>query len=246
MADIKEKKESLISQYRKLNPEEQKYIRGICWKVVISFVVALAVAIWLDFFSGETRFLIFLSVFVGSLIGLSKGDSEEESDEEAREKYLARLRARKSKKAAEDEDEDDDLEDEDDDLEERLPTGWNWRDELVMTGQRFEGREAFLRTHQKEINGANEIDLIREPDNRYDKNAVACSWKGTKIGYIPSGSAQFLAPALDNGMQITARCNVWTSPDNEVLRVYLWITEKSAKDKVMLEEVRRQIMEYSD
>ena len=117
MADMKEKKESLISQYRKLNPEEQKYIRGICWKVVISFVVALAVAIWLDFFSGETRFLIFLSVFVGSLIGLSKGDSEEESDEEAREKYLARLRARKSKKAAEDEDEDDDLEDEDDDLE---------------------------------------------------------------------------------------------------------------------------------
>ena len=71
MADMKEKKESLISQYRKLNPEEQKYIRGICWKVVISFVVALAVAIWLDFFSGETRFLIFLSVFVGSLIGLS-------------------------------------------------------------------------------------------------------------------------------------------------------------------------------
>ena len=54
MADMKEKKESLISQYRKLNPEEQKYIRGICWKVVISFVVALAVAIWLDFFSGET------------------------------------------------------------------------------------------------------------------------------------------------------------------------------------------------
>jgi hypothetical protein len=47
-------------------------------------------------------------------------------------------------------------------------------------------------------------------------------------------------------MQITARCNVWTSPDNEVLRVYLWFTEKSAKDKVMLEEVRRQIMEYSD
>ncbi len=245
MADTKEKKESLIAQYRKLNPEEQKYIRGICWKLVISFALAIAAAVWLDFFSGETRFLIFIFVFVGLFIGLSKDDSEEESDEEAREKYLAKLRARKNKKAAEDED--DDLDDEDeDDLDDRLPTGWNWRDELIMTGQRFDGREAFLRAHQKEINGANEIDLIREPDNRYDRNAVACSWNGTKIGYIPSGSAQFIAPALDNGMQITARCNVWTSPDNEVLRVYLWFTEKSAKDKVMLEEVRRQIMEYSD
>lgn len=65
MADMKEKKESLISQYRKLNPEEQKYIRGICWKVVISFVVALAVAIWLDFFSGETRFFDFPLCFCG-------------------------------------------------------------------------------------------------------------------------------------------------------------------------------------
>lgn len=70
--------------------------------------------------------------------------------------------------------------------------------------------------------------------------------EGNEDRYIPSGSVQFLAPALDNGMRITARCNVWTSPDNEVLRVYLWFTEKSAKDKVMLEEVRRHIMEYSD
>lgn len=181
MADTKEKKESLIAQYRKLNPEEQKYIRGICWKLVISFALAIAAAVWLDFFSGETRFLIFIFVFVGLFIGLSKDDSEEESDEEAREKYLARLRARKNKKAAEDEDDDDDLDDEDeDDLDDRLPTGWNWRDELIMTGQRFEGREAFLRAHQEEINNANEIDLIREPDNRYDRNAVACSWKGRR------------------------------------------------------------------
>ena len=55
-----------------------------------------------------------------------------------------------------------------------------------------------------ELLGDNVIDLVREPDNRYDRNAVGCLWKGTHIGYIPSGSAQFLAPALDNGMRITA------------------------------------------
>lgn len=43
-----------------------------------------------------------------------------------------------------------------------------------------------------------EVTLVREPDNAYDKNAVAVfSVKGERLGYIPATVAVDLARAMD-------------------------------------------------
>ncbi len=44
--------------------------------------------------------------------------------------------------------------------------------------------------------------LIREPDNKYDKNAIAVYVDDTKCGHIPAPQAKFLAPLLDAGAKI--------------------------------------------
>lgn len=50
------------------------------------------------------------------------------------------------------------------------------------------------------------IILIREPENRYDPNAVApYRQSGDKIGYLPREWASDMAPRLDRGSPITAK-----------------------------------------
>ena len=44
--------------------------------------------------------------------------------------------------------------------------------------------------------------LVREPDNKYDKNAIAVYLDDTKVGHIPAPQAKFLAPLLDAGAQV--------------------------------------------
>lgn len=43
------------------------------------------------------------------------------------------------------------------------------------------------------------VDVLREPDNPADKNAVALFAGGTQIGYRPAESAPWFARALDSG-----------------------------------------------
>jgi hypothetical protein len=52
------------------------------------------------------------------------------------------------------------------------------------------------------------IDLVREPDNEFDKNAIKVilyvdwSTKRYHVGYIPKKLAELLAPLMDNGMNV--------------------------------------------
>lgn len=46
-------------------------------------------------------------------------------------------------------------------------------------------------------------ELRREPQNRYDKNAVAVWCRGAQIGYVGRGLSMRLAPFLDMGMVIS-------------------------------------------
>ena len=49
------------------------------------------------------------------------------------------------------------------------------------------------------------ILLVREPDNRYDGNAVALYREnGEQIGYLPREWAEEMAPRLDRGSPVTA------------------------------------------
>ena len=49
------------------------------------------------------------------------------------------------------------------------------------------------------------LDLVREPDNPHDANAVRVEWQGRKLGYVPRASNAALAWAMDGGETVTAR-----------------------------------------
>ena len=48
------------------------------------------------------------------------------------------------------------------------------------------------------------VDLVREPDNPYDPNAVAVHVEGVKCGYVPRAQAKRLAADMDVGRKVTA------------------------------------------
>lgn len=76
----------------------------------------------------------------------------------------------------------------------------------VVAGTGFEGRAAVIAARCKE--GA-KVDLVREPDNEFDPNAIAVFMHGTrlfglvktreKIGFIKAPRAQGLAEKMDSG-----------------------------------------------
>jgi hypothetical protein len=43
------------------------------------------------------------------------------------------------------------------------------------------------------------LDLIREPDNRHDRNAIRVEWRGHKLGYVPRAENRAVAAAMDQG-----------------------------------------------
>ena len=49
------------------------------------------------------------------------------------------------------------------------------------------------------------LDLVREPDNPYDANAVRIEWRGRKLGYLPRRDNAAVARQLDRGVTLEAR-----------------------------------------
>jgi len=49
------------------------------------------------------------------------------------------------------------------------------------------------------------LDLVREPDNPHDANAVRVQWRGRKLGYVPRSENGALAWAMDRGEVPKAR-----------------------------------------
>lgn len=44
------------------------------------------------------------------------------------------------------------------------------------------------------------LELIREPKNKYDANAIALSYEGKKIGYVPKENNEMLSVLMDTGL----------------------------------------------
>jgi hypothetical protein len=58
------------------------------------------------------------------------------------------------------------------------------------------------------------LDLIREPDNRHDHNAIRVEWRGHKLGYVPRAENRSVAAAIDQGDRLVARISrLTTHPD---------------------------------
>lgn len=60
------------------------------------------------------------------------------------------------------------------------------------------------------------VELVREPDNPFDANAVACHIDGVKCGFVPSAQAERLAADLDAGRTVTATLRGYNKLDVEI------------------------------
>jgi hypothetical protein len=56
-----------------------------------------------------------------------------------------------------------------------------------------------------ELAAGDALDLVREPDNPHDANAVRVEWRGRKLGYVPRSENAALAWAMDRGEPVRAR-----------------------------------------
>ena len=57
----------------------------------------------------------------------------------------------------------------------------------------------------REMRVGDPLTLIREPDNRHDRNAIRVEWRGRKLGYVPRAENRAVAAALDGGDRLVAR-----------------------------------------
>lgn len=56
-----------------------------------------------------------------------------------------------------------------------------------------------------EIRVGDRLTLVREADNRHDRNAIRVEWRGHKLGYVPRAENRAAARALDAGERLEAR-----------------------------------------
>ncbi len=56
-----------------------------------------------------------------------------------------------------------------------------------------------------EMEVGDELELVREPDNPHDANAVRVEWRGIKLGYLPRAENRAVAAEMDRGGRIEAR-----------------------------------------
>lgn len=71
----------------------------------------------------------------------------------------------------------------------------------------------------QEIRAGDALTLVREPDNRHDRNAVRVEWRGQKLGYVPRAENRLIAEAMDAGERLTARVSSVNDNKNPWLRV---------------------------
>lgn len=63
------------------------------------------------------------------------------------------------------------------------------------------------------------LTLVRETDNRHDRNAIRIEWRGRKLGYLPRAQNRIVARTLDEGERLFARISKLSSDQNPWRRV---------------------------
>jgi len=57
----------------------------------------------------------------------------------------------------------------------------------------------------REMSPGDRLELVREPNNQHDANAVRIEWRGRKLGYLPRRDNTVVARQLDRGVALEAR-----------------------------------------
>lgn len=63
------------------------------------------------------------------------------------------------------------------------------------------------------------LDLVREPGNPHDANAVRVEWRGRKLGYVPRRENAAVAWGLDRGAALRARVSRLEEHPNPARRI---------------------------
>ena len=63
------------------------------------------------------------------------------------------------------------------------------------------------------------LQLVREPDNPHDPNAVRVDWQGRRLGYVPRRENAAVAWGLDRGAPLRARVSRLAEHPNPARRV---------------------------
>jgi len=71
----------------------------------------------------------------------------------------------------------------------------------------------------QDLHVGDELELAREPDNSFDRNAIAVAWRGRKLGYVPRRENAALAWGLDRGERLRARISRLTRHPNPARRI---------------------------
>ena len=57
----------------------------------------------------------------------------------------------------------------------------------------------------RELKPGDRLELVREPANPYDANAVRVEWRGVTLGYVPRSDNAAVARQMDRGVALAAR-----------------------------------------
>ncbi len=71
----------------------------------------------------------------------------------------------------------------------------------------------------REMSAGDRLELVREPDNPYDINAVRVEWRNRKLGYLPRRDNAAVARQLDRGTPLQARVVVLRENRNHSVRL---------------------------
>ena len=63
------------------------------------------------------------------------------------------------------------------------------------------------------------LQLVREPDNPYDANAVRVEWRGVTLGYVPRRDNAAVARQIDRGTTLEARIAALHENRNRSVRI---------------------------
>ena len=78
--------------------------------------------------------------------------------------------------------------------------------QILVQSSPLAGSQYYAVSEQwREMQVGDPLDLIREPENRHDHNAIRVEWRGHKLGYVPRAENRAVAKAMDQGDKLVAR-----------------------------------------
>lgn len=84
-----------------------------------------------------------------------------------------------------------------------------------LAGYRHYGGHAVFR----DMRPGDRLELVREPDNPYDANAVRVEWRGVMLGYVPRRDNAAVARQMDRGNALEARVAALRENRNRSVRI---------------------------